>query len=102
MNEKLHKALSGCSVEPNSTHFSTRIDLLEQFWFLNACFCLGGIILQTPKISLKKAILSVLGGIVPGKGIEPSRGRPRWILSPVRLPIPPSGQFQKTKIEVQR
>ena len=28
---------------------------------------------------------------MPGAGVEPARGRPRRILSPVRLPIPPSG-----------
>lgn len=28
--------------------------------------------------------------LVPGAGIEPARYRYRWILSPVRLPVPPS------------
>jgi len=28
--------------------------------------------------------------LVPGAGIEPARCRQRWILSPVRLPVPPS------------
>jgi hypothetical protein len=27
--------------------------------------------------------------MVPELGIEPRRGRPRWILSPLRLPISP-------------
>ena len=27
--------------------------------------------------------------MVPEVGIEPTRGRPRWILSPVRLPVSP-------------
>ena len=27
--------------------------------------------------------------LVPEVGIEPTRGRPRWILSPVRLPVSP-------------
>ncbi len=30
--------------------------------------------------------------VVPGAGIEPARYRYRWILSPVRLPVPPSRQ----------
>ena len=30
---------------------------------------------------------------VPGEGVEPSRCRHRRILSPLRLPIPPSGQI---------
>ncbi len=30
--------------------------------------------------------------MVPGAGIEPARGFPRGILSPLRLPIPPPGQ----------
>jgi hypothetical protein len=29
------------------------------------------------------------GGVVPGEGIEPSWGKPRGILSPVRLPVSP-------------
>mgnify|MGYP007089980808 CR=1 FL=1 len=27
--------------------------------------------------------------MVPEVGIEPTRGEPRWILSPVRLPVSP-------------
>ena len=30
---------------------------------------------------------------IPGEGVEPSRCRHRRILSPLRLPIPPSGQI---------
>ena len=30
--------------------------------------------------------------MVPGAGVEPARGLPRGILSPLRLPIPPPGQ----------
>ena len=30
--------------------------------------------------------------MVPGAGIEPARGFPRGILSPLRLPIPPPGR----------
>lgn len=30
--------------------------------------------------------------MVPGAGVEPARGYPRGILSPLRLPISPSGQ----------
>lgn len=33
--------------------------------------------------------------IVPGVGIEPTRYCYHWILSPARLPIPPSGQVNK-------
>lgn len=29
--------------------------------------------------------------LVPGEGLEPSHPRGRWILSPLRLPIPPPG-----------
>ena len=29
--------------------------------------------------------------MVPGAGIEPARGYPRGILSPLRLPVPPPG-----------
>ena len=31
--------------------------------------------------------------VVPGAGLEPARYRYRRILSPVRLPIPPSGRW---------
>ena len=31
--------------------------------------------------------------MVPGAGIEPARGFPRGILSPLRLPISPPGQI---------
>ena len=34
--------------------------------------------------------------LVPEAGIEPARGYPRGILSPLRLPIPPPGQLDKT------
>ena len=27
--------------------------------------------------------------VVPGAGLEPARGEPRGILSPLRLPVPP-------------
>jgi hypothetical protein len=30
--------------------------------------------------------------MVPEAGIEPARGKPQRILSPLRLPIPPLGQ----------
>lgn len=33
--------------------------------------------------------------LVPGAGIEPARGCPRGILSPLRLPIPPPGRSLK-------
>ncbi len=29
--------------------------------------------------------------LVPGAGVEPARGCPRGILSPLRLPVPPPG-----------
>ena len=32
--------------------------------------------------------------LVPEDGLEPSRYHYRWILSPLRLPIPPLGQQQ--------
>jgi hypothetical protein len=35
--------------------------------------------------------------LVPTKGIEPSRPCERQILSLLRLPIPPHGQFQNRK-----
>ena len=31
--------------------------------------------------------------MVPGAGVEPARGFPRGILSPLRLPISPPGQY---------
>ncbi len=40
------------------------------------------------------SILILLLKMVPGAGIEPARGYPRGILSPLRLPIPPPGQTQ--------
>ena len=33
--------------------------------------------------------------MVPGAGLEPARGYPREILSLLRLPISPSGQYTK-------
>ena len=33
------------------------------------------------------------GGLVPGGGIEPPRAEARRILSPLRLPVPPSRHF---------
>ena len=33
--------------------------------------------------------------MVPGAGIEPARGFPRGILSPLRLPISPPGHFDE-------
>ena len=34
--------------------------------------------------------------VVPGGGVEPPRGdKPRRILSPLRLPVPPSRRYQK-------
>ena len=36
--------------------------------------------------------------LVPEAGIEPARGYPRGILSPLRLPIPPSGQLDITYV----
>ena len=35
---------------------------------------------------------NVLFLMVPGAGVEPARGFPRGILSPLRLPISPPGQ----------
>ena len=34
--------------------------------------------------------LNSLESLVPGGGVEPQRGCPRRILSPLRLPVPPS------------
>jgi hypothetical protein len=31
--------------------------------------------------------------VVPGAGLEPAQYFYRWILNPLRLPIPPSGHF---------
>ena len=48
--------------------------------------------------NMKKALISqglqvlLLIILVPEAGIEPARGHPRWILSPVRLPISPLRQ----------
>ena len=40
--------------------------------------------------------------LVPGGGIEPPRCRQRGILSPVRLPIPPSRPIKNTlKVSLQ-
>jgi hypothetical protein len=39
---------------------------------------------------LFKNTLRITRRVVPGAGIEPARCRQRWILSPVRLPVPPS------------
>ena len=36
--------------------------------------------------------------LVPEAGIEPARGYPRGILSPLRLPIPPPGQLDITYV----
>ena len=36
--------------------------------------------------------------LVPGAGIEPARCCQRWILSPVRLPIPPPRQRNEAEI----
>ena len=33
--------------------------------------------------------------MVPGAGLEPARGRPRGILSPLRLPVPPPGPMRR-------
>src|SRR6202789_15186 len=35
--------------------------------------------------------------LVPGGGVEPPRGCPRRILSPLRLPVPPSRQLIKLR-----
>ncbi len=48
------------------------------------------VIMKTQKIRKLHNSLILL---VPGAGIEPARGYPRGILSPLRLPIPPPGQL---------
>ena len=40
--------------------------------------------------------------VVPGAGIEPARPRGRWILSPLRLPIPPPRHERDAIINSQR
>ncbi len=40
-----------------------------------------------------KIIKSCKKDVVPEAGVEPARGRPLGILSPVRLPVPPLGLF---------
>lgn len=47
--------------------------------------------------SKKKPTLSTS---VPKAGIEPARMLLRWILNPVRLPIPPFGLFDGAKIHI--
>ena len=37
-------------------------------------------------------------GLVPGAGIEPAWSKPRWILSPVRLPVSPPRQKVKNYV----
>src|ERR1700722_4172577 len=37
-------------------------------------------------------------GLVPGGGIEPPRAEARRILSPLRLPVPPSRRLKESKI----
>ena len=39
---------------------------------------------------LEPTIMQVIVFMVPGGGVEPPRGCPRRILSPLRLPVPPS------------
>lgn len=46
----------------------------------------------------KTQIIRVFPLLVPGAGVEPAQVLPRWILNPVRLPIPPSGQFGSAKL----
>ena len=36
--------------------------------------------------------------LVPGAGVEPARGYPRGILSPLRLPVSPPGQAVQGEI----
>ena len=38
--------------------------------------------------------------IVHPKGVEPSRLKGPWILSPVRLPIPPRVQIKKDRLQI--
>ena len=40
--------------------------------------------------------------LVPGGGVEPPRGCPRRILSPLRLPVPPSRLYQSTSANSSR
>src|SRR5580704_9448909 len=42
-------------------------------------------------------IAKKIGFLVPGGGVEPPRGCPRRILSPLRLPVPPSRLFERSR-----
>ena len=48
---------------------------------------------SAPRLQTKKELESIVSNslnlLVPEVGIEPTWGRPRWILSPVRLPVSP-------------
>ena len=39
-------------------------------------------------------LISIEEKVVPGAGVEPARGCPRGILSPLRLPISPPGHVK--------
>ena len=41
--------------------------------------------------------INTLQAVVPGGGVEPPRAEARRILSPLRLPVPPSRLYVKSK-----
>jgi hypothetical protein len=51
--------------------------------------------LQAHALPLGYAAIPEFFSVVPGAGLEPARSNDRGILSPLRLPISPSGQLAK-------
>ena len=64
-------------------------------------FQISGLVMRFSRLYKEKRLDTLISlyqtyslNMVPEDGLEPSRYHYRWILSPLRLPIPPLGQQQ--------